>query len=68
MSFFQQYEIETQERQKLGIPPLPLDAKKTAEVIELLKKEEGDQKFLVDLIANRVPPGVDEAAYVKQLF
>ena len=68
MSFFEQYEIETKERQKLGIPPLPLDAKKTAEVIELLKKEEGDQKFLVDLIANRVPPGVDEAAYVKAAF
>lgn len=33
-----------------------------------MKKEEGDQKFLVDLIANRVPPGVDEAAYVKAAF
>jgi len=68
MSFFEQYAIEVQERAKLGIPPLPLDAKKTAEVVELLKKEEGDQAFLVDLIANRVPPGVDEAAYVKAAF
>jgi len=68
MSFFQAYEIEVQERAKLGVPPLPLDAKKTAEVVELLKKEEGDQTFLVDLLANRVPPGVDEAAYVKAAF
>ncbi len=68
MSFFKTYEAEVNERAKLGIPPLPLDAKKTAEVVELLKKEEGEQAFLVDLIANRVPPGVDEAAYVKAAF
>jgi len=68
MSFFETYEIEVQERAKQGIPALPLDAKKTAEVVELLKKEEGDQTFLVDLLANRVPPGVDEAAYVKAAF
>lgn len=68
MSFFQAYEAEVNERAKLGVPPLPLDAKKTAEVVELLKKEEGDQAFLKDLLANRVPPGVDEAAYVKAAF
>ena len=68
MSFFETYQTEVNERAKLGIPPLPLDAKKTAEVVELLKKEEGEQAFLVDLIANRVPPGVDEAAYVKAAF
>ena len=68
MSFFQAYEAEVNERAKLGVPPLPLDAKKTAEVVELLKKEEGDQAFLKSLLANRVPPGVDEAAYVKAAF
>lgn len=68
MSFFKTYEAEVNERAKLSVPPLPLDAKKTAEVVELLKKEEGEQAFLVDLIANRVPPGVDEAAYVKAAF
>lgn len=68
MSFFQAYEAEVNERAKLGVPPLPLDAKKTAEVVELLKKKEGDQAFLKDLLANRVPPGVDEAAYVKAAF
>lgn len=68
IDFIQAYTQETTERAVLGVPPLPLDAKKTAQVIELLKKEEGDQDFLYSLIANRVLPGVDEAAYVKAAF
>ncbi|MDD2827939.1 MAG: bifunctional aconitate hydratase 2/2-methylisocitrate dehydratase [Sulfurospirillaceae bacterium] len=68
MKFIEAYEAEVKERAKLGVPALPLDVKKTAEVIELLKKEEGDQTFLYSLLANRVPPGVDEAAYVKAAF
>lgn len=68
MNFFETYNIEVNERAALGIPALPLDAKKTAEVIELLKKEEGDQAFLKELLSNRVLPGVDEAAYVKAAF
>jgi aconitate hydratase 2/2-methylisocitrate dehydratase len=65
----QAYVEHVAERAALGIPPLPLSAKQTAEVIELLKsapeKEEG---FLLDLLANRVPPGVDDAAKVKASF
>ena len=68
MSFFDEYNKEVEERAVLGIPPLPLDAKKTATVIELLKKEEGDQAFLLGLLEDRVPPGVDDAAYVKAAF
>ena len=68
MSFFDEYNKEVEERAVLGIPPLPLDAKKTATVIELLKKEEGDQAFLLSLLEDRVPPGVDDAAYVKAAF
>jgi aconitate hydratase 2/2-methylisocitrate dehydratase len=68
MSFFDEYELETQERAKLGVPPLPLDAKKTATVVELLKSGEGDQEFLLKLLEERVPPGVDDAAYVKAAF
>ncbi|NCD11864.1 MAG: bifunctional aconitate hydratase 2/2-methylisocitrate dehydratase [Epsilonproteobacteria bacterium] len=68
MNFFETYTTEVNERAALGIPALPLDTKKTAEVIELLKKEEGDQAFLKELLANRVLPGVDEAAYVKAAF
>lgn len=65
----QAYVEHVAERAKLGIPPLPLSAKQTAELIELIKtapaKEEG---FLLDLLTNRVPPGVDDAAKVKASF
>ncbi len=68
MDFFEEYEKHVKEREKLGVPPLPLSAKQIAEVVELLKKGEGDQAFLLDLLENRVPPGVDDAAYVKAAF
>ncbi|MDD3462724.1 MAG: bifunctional aconitate hydratase 2/2-methylisocitrate dehydratase [Sulfurospirillaceae bacterium] len=68
MDFLKLYKEEVEDRAKRGVPPLPLDAQKTAQVVELLKKEEGDQDFLFSLLANRVPPGVDEAAYVKAAF
>jgi aconitate hydratase 2/2-methylisocitrate dehydratase len=52
-----------------GIPPKALDPEWTAGLVELLKAPpEGEESFLLDLIANRVPPGVDEAAYVKASF
>eukprot|EP00927_Polykrikos_kofoidii_P034554 TRINITY_DN292_c0_g1_i2.p1 TRINITY_DN292_c0_g1~~TRINITY_DN292_c0_g1_i2.p1 ORF type:complete len:924 (+),score=159.76 TRINITY_DN292_c0_g1_i2:64-2772(+) len=51
------------------LPPLPLDAKQTLIVTELLKNPSGaDAQFLKDLISNRVPPGVDDASYVKANF
>ena len=55
------------EREALGIPPLPLDAKQTQVLTELLEKpDQGiDQNFLLDLLVNRIPPGVDQASYVK---
>ncbi len=68
MSFIEEYNKEVEERAKLGVPPLPLDAKKTAKVVELLKSGEEDQNFLLKLLENRVPPGVDDAAYVKAAF
>lgn len=68
MSFIKEYQQEVKEREELGVPPLPLNAKKTAQVIELLKKKEEDQDFLLELLKNRVSPGVDEAAYVKAAF
>jgi len=58
-----------QERAAQGIPPLPLDAGQVAELIELLKTPPaGEEAFLLDLLVNRVPPGVDQAAYVKAAF
>ncbi|MGB7296737.1 MAG: aconitate hydratase B, partial [Candidatus Aminicenantales bacterium] len=54
------------ERQKLGIPPLPLNPEETAEVCRLLESPPaGQEEFLLDLIKNRVSPGVDPAAEVK---
>jgi aconitate hydratase 2/2-methylisocitrate dehydratase len=63
------YRQHAAERAALGIPPLPLDAKQTAELIELIKNPPaGEQAFLLDLLVHRVPPGVDDAAKVKASF
>ena len=57
------------ERAALGIPPLPLNAQQTADLVELLKNPPaGEGEFLVELLAHRVPPGVDDAAKVKASF
>ncbi|WDS36803.1 bifunctional aconitate hydratase 2/2-methylisocitrate dehydratase [Pseudoxanthomonas sp.] len=63
------YRHHVAERAALGIPPLPLTAQQTAEVIELLKNPPaGEAEFLVDLITSRVPAGVDDAAKVKASY
>ncbi|WP_449434946.1 bifunctional aconitate hydratase 2/2-methylisocitrate dehydratase [Pseudomonas putida] len=63
------YRKHIEERAALGIVPQPLNAEQTAGLVELLKNPPaGEETFLVDLITNRVPPGVDEAAYVKAAF
>lgn len=63
------YRDHVAERAALGIPPLPLTAKQTGELIELLKNPPaGEGETLVDLITNRVPAGVDDAAKVKASY
>ena len=63
------YRAHAAERHLQGIPPKALDPEWTAGLVELLKNPPaGEEDFLVDLISNRVPPGVDEAAYVKASF
>ena len=63
------YRTHVAERHLQGIPPKALDPEWTAGLVELLKNPpSGEEDFLVDLISNRVPPGVDEAAYVKASF
>ncbi len=73
----EQYRQHVAERAQLGIPPLPLDAKQTSELCELLKNPpEGEEDTLLHLLRDwalptlceRIPPGVDEAAYVKAGF
>ncbi|MCH9691947.1 MAG: bifunctional aconitate hydratase 2/2-methylisocitrate dehydratase [Gammaproteobacteria bacterium] len=63
------YRKHVAERAEQGIPPKPLDAEQTAGLIELLKNPPtGEETTLVELLTQRVPPGVDEAAYVKAAF
>jgi aconitate hydratase 2/2-methylisocitrate dehydratase len=63
------YRDHVAERAALGIPPLPLDAKQVAELIELIKTPpKGEEAFLLDLLTHRIPPGVDDAAKVKASF
>src|SRR5690625_807560 len=63
------YRQHVAERAALGIPPLPLTAQQTADVIELLKNPPADEAdFLLELITHRVPAGVDDAAKVKASY
>ena len=63
------YRHHVAERAALGIPPLPLSAQQTADAIELVKNPPaGEEAFLVDLLTNRVPAGVDDAAKVKASY
>ena len=65
MDFFTQYEKHVKEREALGVPPLPLNEEQTREVCELVKQGGSRRSELINLLANRVNPGVDDAAKVK---
>ncbi|WP_296403149.1 bifunctional aconitate hydratase 2/2-methylisocitrate dehydratase [Psychrobacter sp.] len=63
------YRKHLEERAQLGIVALPLSEHQTADLVELLKNPPaGEEEFLMDLLVNRVPSGVDQAAYVKAAF
>ena len=63
------YRKHAAERAEQGIVPKPLSAEQVAGLVELLKSPPaGEEEFLMDLLSNRVPAGVDEAAYVKAGF
>ncbi|MBA3142738.1 bifunctional aconitate hydratase 2/2-methylisocitrate dehydratase [Salmonella enterica] len=65
----EEYRKHVAERAAEGIVPKPLDATQMAALVELLKNPPaGEEEFLLDLLTHRVPPGVDEAAYVKAGF
>jgi aconitate hydratase 2 / 2-methylisocitrate dehydratase len=67
--FLTLYRTHVADRAAQGIPPLPLSAAQTGEVIELLKAPPaGEETFLLDLITHRVPAGVDDAAKVKASY
>jgi aconitate hydratase 2/2-methylisocitrate dehydratase len=65
----EKYMSHLEERLKEGLPPLPLNPEQTAELIERIKKNNADEiDLLIELLVNRVPAGVDQAAFVKAAF
>jgi len=65
----EEYRKHVEERAAIGVVPKPLDADQVSGLVELLKAPPaGEEEFLLDLMTNRIPPGVDEAAYVKAGF
>ncbi len=69
MSLLADYRKHTEERAKLGVPPLALTAEQVAELVELLKANPiEDADYAMELFTQHVPAGVDDAAYVKAAF
>ncbi len=65
----QDYKIHVQERLEQGIPPLPLNAEQVSRLVELLKSPPpSEEEYILDMITNRTPAGVDPAAYIKAAF
>ena len=69
MSLIANYKAHTEERAALGVPPLALTAEQVAELVELLKASPiAEQDYAMDMFENKIPAGVDDAAYVKAAF
>ena len=64
----QDYKKHCKEREEQGIPPLPLSAQQTSDLVELLKSEHKEPELLLNLLRDRIPAGVDQSAYVKAGF
>lgn len=63
------YQDHVKERAAVGLPPLPLNAEQVAALVELLKNPaQAEAETLLNLLQDRVPAGVDQAAYVKAAF
>ncbi len=69
MSLIENYKNHTADRADLGVPPLALTAEQTAELVELLKASPiVESDYAMDMFQNKIPAGVDDAAYVKAAF
>src|SRR5690554_4522614 len=65
----EEYRRHVAERAAQGLVPKPLSAEMATALVSLIKNPPlGEEELLLDLLANRVPAGVDEAAYVKAGF
>ena len=62
------YKKHVEERAKQNIPPLPLDADQTSQLVKLLKTEQKESDDLLYMFKERIPAGVDQAAYIKAAF
>ena len=67
-TMLEEYKKHVAERAKLNIPPLPLSADQTSELVNLLKNDHDEADYLLNLFKERIPAGVDQAAYVKAAF
>jgi aconitase B len=68
-TFLADYHKHVEDRAAMGIVPKPLDAARMSDLVKLMEDPPvGEEAELLDLLTNRVPPGVDEAAYVKASF
>jgi aconitate hydratase 2/2-methylisocitrate dehydratase len=63
-----EYQSHVEERAQQGLPPLPLNAEQVSILVEQLKAGDENSETLLDLLIHRVPPGVDQSAYVKAGF
>ena len=64
-----EYKKHEEERRSLGIPALALNVEQVVDLVELIKEPpSGEEAFILDLLTNRIPAGVDKAAYVKAAF
>ena len=64
-----EYKKHEKERRSLGIPALALNVEQVVDLVELIKEPpSGEEAFILDLLTNRIPAGVDKAAYVKAAF
>ena len=69
MALIEEYKAHTEERAKLGVPPLALTAEQVTKLVELLKADKVEnEEYLLNLLENHVPAGVDDAAYIKAAF
>ncbi|NTU93840.1 MAG: bifunctional aconitate hydratase 2/2-methylisocitrate dehydratase [Chlorobiaceae bacterium] len=69
MSLVSTYRAHTEERAKLGIPPLPLTVEQARELVALLQESPvQEQEYLLGLFRNHISPGVDDAAFEKAAF
>ncbi|MEA1891290.1 MAG: bifunctional aconitate hydratase 2/2-methylisocitrate dehydratase [Campylobacterota bacterium] len=69
MAFLDDYKAHTKDRAELNVPALALTAEQTAELVELLKASPiAEQDYAMEIFENKIPAGVDDAAYVKAAF